>query len=154
MVVFAGTRVEPGAYQYFISAGSGDIDAAMGDGDAPAGAGLVRGALAPGDVLYLPKGTWHRAQAIGGSLGLTLAMESVTPLHLIQSVLAPYLAKVASRDQLPGFRGGLGEEELSAELEGVFHAALEEIRGILHSMTAADLYAAWRQMLGARPRAR
>ena len=47
----------------------------------PVEASLSEVILNPGDILQLPKGTWRRVQASGGSLGLTLAMESASPLR-------------------------------------------------------------------------
>jgi len=108
--------------------------------------------LSPGDVLYMPKGTWHRAQAIGGSLGLTLAMESVLPLELIQGALAPYLNKVELRSQVPGYWLPSFQNGMPSELERIFDSALSEIRGALSAMSASDLYDIWRQLQTARSR--
>jgi ribosomal protein L16 Arg81 hydroxylase len=108
--------------------------------------------LNPGDILYMPKGTWHRAQAIGGSLGLTLAMESVLPLELIQSALSPHLNKVELRSQVPGYWLPSLQNGMPAELERIFDSALSEIRRALSAMSASDLYGIWRQVQTARSR--
>ncbi len=103
--------------------------------------------LNPGDVLYLPRGTWHRAQAIGSSLGLTLAMESLTPLDLIQRALAPHLSNnVEFRSQVPGYWRRSFQDKIPAELERIFESTLNEIRTTLGSMTASDLYRVWEQV--------
>lgn len=106
--------------------------------------------LSPGDLLYMPKGTWHRAQAIGGSLGLTLAMESVTPLDLIQTALFPHINKVEFRSQVPGYWWRSAQNGMPKELERTFEAALGELRATVNSMTPADLYGVWRQVQAAR----
>jgi ribosomal protein L16 Arg81 hydroxylase len=108
--------------------------------------------LNPGDVLYMPKGTWHRAAAEGGSLGLTLAMESVLPLELIQGALAPHVNSIEMRSQLPGFGIEAIQAGMPQELEERFDAALGELRIALNSMTASDLYSVWRQIQAARSR--
>ena len=108
--------------------------------------------LSPGDVLYLPKGTWHRAQAIGGSLGLTLAMESVAPLELIQGALMPHLNKVELRSQAPGFWRQSVQNGITEELERIFESALRELRTAVNSMTPSDLYDVWHQVQAARSR--
>jgi Cupin superfamily protein len=108
--------------------------------------------LSPGDVLYMPKGTWHRAQAIGGSLGLTLAMESVVPLDLIQTALLPHINKVEFRSQVPGYWWRSAQNGMPPELERTFEAALGELRAAVNSMTPADLYGVWRQVQATRSR--
>lgn len=113
---------------------------------------LCEAVLNPGDVLYMPKGTWHRAAAEGGSLGLTLAMESVLPLELIQGALAPHLTRAELRSQLPGFPRESVTGGLPRELEQRFEAALAELRSALDSITASDLYNLWRQVQAARVR--
>jgi ribosomal protein L16 Arg81 hydroxylase len=106
--------------------------------------------LNPGDVLYMPKGTWHRAQAIGGSLGLTLAMESVVPLELIQAALLTHMNKVEFRSQVPGYWWRSVQNGMPPELERTLEAALRELRATVNSLTPADLYAVWRQVQAAR----
>jgi ribosomal protein L16 Arg81 hydroxylase len=101
--------------------------------------------LSPGDVLYLPKGCWHRAQAIGHSLGLTLAMESVSLLELIQTGLQPGLNTVTFRDALPGYASADLAEGMPRELEEIFGSGLEALRRLIDDVSPANLYAAWTQ---------
>jgi hypothetical protein len=98
----------------------------------------------------MPKGTWHRAQAIGGSLALTLAMESVVPLDVIQTALFPHINKVEFRSQVPGYWWRSAQNGMPQELERAFEGALGELRAVLNSMAPADLYAVWRQVQAAR----
>jgi ribosomal protein L16 Arg81 hydroxylase len=111
----------------------------------PHEADLREAVLTPGDVLYLPKGTWHRAQALGGSLGLTLAMESIAPLEIIQLALRPHLNQVVFRDLLPAFSKVSVDNEAPAQLETVFATSLDRLRSLLDSITPTDLYQLWRQ---------
>lgn len=108
--------------------------------------------LSPGDVLYMPKGTWHRAAAEGSSLGLTLAMESVLPLELIQAALASHMNKIELRSQLPGFWRESIVDGMPRELEERLDCALAQLRSALNSTTASDLYKVWRQVQAARSR--
>jgi len=86
----------------------------------PVEASLSEVILNPGDILQLPKGTWRRVQASGGSLGLTLAMESASPLELIQYALGPHLNKVEFRNALPGYWVQSTQEGMPAELHAQF----------------------------------
>jgi hypothetical protein len=102
--------------------------------------------LNPGDVLYMPLGTWHRAQAIGSSLGLTLAMSSITPLELIQGALFPYIRNSPElRSQVPGYSLRSMQDTIPPELECTFESAVNEIRAALNAITPSDLYKIWRQ---------
>jgi len=96
-------------------------------------------------VLYLPKGCWHRAQAIGHSLGLTLAMESVSLLELIQAALLPRLNTVGFRDALPGYASASLAAGMPSELEEIFGSGLEALRRLTDDFSPAKLYAAWIQ---------
>lgn len=49
--------------------------------------------LEPGDVLYLPPGTWHKARAVGFSLALTLASSARPPLELAQQAMMAALGR-------------------------------------------------------------
>jgi len=120
----------------------------------PDEASLSEVILNPGDILYMPKGTWHRAQAIGGSLGLTLAMESASPLELIQYALGPHLNKVEFRNALPGYWVQSTQEGMPAELHAQFDKALAALRSVVQFMTPSDLYQVWRQAQAARTTAR
>jgi ribosomal protein L16 Arg81 hydroxylase len=104
---------------------------------------LAEVVLSPGDLLYLPKGSWHRAQAIGESLALTLAMQSVSPLDLLQNALGPKLDNAVFRSALPGYWAGEPDNGIPVALEAAFETALTELRALLNSTTAAELYTLW-----------
>jgi ribosomal protein L16 Arg81 hydroxylase len=101
--------------------------------------------LEPGDLLYLPEGTWHHAAADGASLALTLACNRVSPLDLVQQALGPFIGGH------PGLRqnlGGLWRNDVDAhaippQFEPLFNNALLELRGMVGKLTAQDLYQAW-----------
>lgn len=112
----------------------------------PAEDSLCEVVLNAGDVLYLPKGCWHRAQAIGHSLGLTLAMESVSLLDLIQAALLPKFNTVAFRDALPGYPLADQTQEMPSELEELFASGLQEVRRLIEDFSPSELYASWMQV--------
>jgi Cupin superfamily protein len=116
----------------------------------PAQESLCEVVLTPGDVLYLPMGTWHQAEAVGGSLGLTLAMESVTPLDLLQLALGPSLGRVELKSRLPGYWAPSIESGLPEELRADFAAALAILRDTIGSFTPESLFDLWLQAQSAR----
>lgn len=99
--------------------------------------------LSPGDVLYLPKGSWHRAQAIGGSLALTMAMKSLSALELVQYALGPKLNNIDFRSALPGYWSEDAAKGIPTELEAAFETALHSLRQMLGSLTTSELFALW-----------
>jgi hypothetical protein len=100
--------------------------------------------------LYLPMGTWHQAEAVGGSLGLTLAMESVTPLDLLQMALGPSLGRVELMSRVPGYWAPSIESGMSEELRADFAAALAILRDSLGSFTPESLFELWLRAQTAR----
>jgi ribosomal protein L16 Arg81 hydroxylase len=107
--------------------------------------GLKAVVLNPGDILYLPKGAWHQAEAIGGSLGLTLAQAGATPTDILQQALAPHLTGLPFRDLLPAFWRQSTHRELDADLEPRFAQALAALRAAVDSISAAQMVGIWRQ---------
>jgi hypothetical protein len=106
--------------------------------------------LMPGDVLYLPMGTWHQAEAISGSLGLTLAMESVTPLDLLQLAMGPSLNRVELRSRVPGYWAPSIASGLPEDLRADFAAALAILQDSVGSFTPESLFDLWLRAQSAR----
>lgn len=101
--------------------------------------------LSPGDILYLPKGAWHQASAIGGSLGLTLAQSGAAPIEILQYALMPLLGGVEFRDMLPAFWEKAPYRLVNAELEPRFEELLAAFRSAAASLTVNQLIGLWRQ---------
>ena len=103
--------------------------------------------LEPGDVLYLPEGSWHRAAAEGASLALTLACSRISPLDLVQKVMA---SRIAHRrlllENLPGARASWVVDAVPEPLEAQFAAVLDELRGMVNALTPQEMYDAWRKL--------
>jgi ribosomal protein L16 Arg81 hydroxylase len=102
--------------------------------------------LYPGDILYLPKGAWHRAEAIGGSLALTLAELPATAVDVIQQTVLPKSrCNTILLDAMSAFSTAtLSTENPPEQLEKQLDGALQEVRKLFASLTPADLYEAWK----------
>jgi len=99
--------------------------------------------LRPGDVLYMPKGTWHRAAGVGCSLALTLAELCASPVDLLQFTLGPRLSSLPFRDALPAFWKRALDGGMPPELEQRFTDLLTRLQAMVGSLSAADLYEVW-----------
>jgi len=102
--------------------------------------------LRPGDALYMPKGTWHRAAGVGCSLALTLAELCATPVDLLQFTLGPRLsAALPFRDPLPVFWNCTLGGGMPPELQQRFTDMLKRLQAMVGSLSAADLYEVWQR---------
>jgi hypothetical protein len=101
--------------------------------------------LEPGDLLYLPAGCWHQAEAIERSTALTLALSSLSFHRLLVSVLArAYRRDGRMRDPIPPVSADeLSLEGLPAVVERYLDEQLCEARRVLAGITGADLRQAW-----------
>nr|WP_315491343.1 cupin domain-containing protein [uncultured Rhodoferax sp.] len=103
--------------------------------------------LEPGDVLYLPEGSWHRAAAEGESLALTLACSRISPLDLVQQVMAARIAqRRLLRENLPGAWAPTVSDTIPGAWEAQFAAVIDELRGMVNGLTPQDMYEAWRRL--------
>lgn len=109
---------------------------------------FVEVVLEPGDVLYLPEGSWHRAAAEEGeSLALTLACSRISPLDLVQQAMAARIAqRRLLRENLPGAWAPTVSDAIPGALEAQFAAVIDELRGMLSGLTPQDMYDAWRKL--------
>lgn len=102
--------------------------------------------LTPGDVLYLPAGTWHRVQAIDESLHLCLSLFPAPPVELIMDALRDeLLAQEDWRRPLHRRADTSGdptavEDDVKARLA----ASLYAFRGAVQRLTVDDLLERWR----------
>lgn len=114
----------------------------------PDEANFMHVTLAPGDVLYLPEGTWHRAAAAGSSLALTLACSRVTALDLVREVMGPRVAnsRVLNRN-LSAMGAGLADTGTLAlsEREALANA-LAGLKALLDEVSENELLQAWQRL--------
>jgi hypothetical protein len=110
--------------------------------------------LKPGDVLILPAGVWHRAEAgPRGSLALNLAFDPLTPLEFLMEALASRLRSDPRWRALPPSLGG-SNSTLPRSAARFLTARLAELRSALSGLDTRDplLQQAWeRHLLVRRP---
>lgn len=108
--------------------------------------------LQPGDVLYLPAGTWHRVRAEEASLHVCLTIRPSSPYMLVDTLLQAELLADPVWRHLPTFLAagpddGLSPEAQKAAMEDYFAARLGELRQAVDRLTPGLLHRAWRERL-------
>lgn len=117
----------------------------------PDESGFEEVVLNPGDVLYLPAGTWHCAEAIQFSLALSLGPPRLNCGKLLGSVLQrvmtrhPACRRALPLAYLPADPAGAVPEEVQKAIA----EALAETRAALDSLDPLVVQRAWHQL--ARP---
>lgn len=107
--------------------------------------------LEPGDVLCLPAGAWHSAEAIGYSLALNLAFQPIGFWELLAPVLSSLLIKYSKWREpppsVPSDRVHCGS--LPESVDRFFQARIGELIEVLKSMTEdpKELNQAWHRMV-------
>ena len=107
-------------------------------------------ALEPGDVLYVPAGTWLQTRADGYSLGLTLHAARITAFDLLFTVVQHSLA-------VPEFKvlieriGGVDaarvkDGRLSDDVEAVLAGRLEIFKGLVSRIQLSNLHKAFEHL--------
>lgn len=109
--------------------------------------------LRPGDVLYLPPGTWHSAQAVGHSLAVNMAFNygSVgTAIELAADLIYALLYSDPKwRGNVPTFTEDVSDGAMPDCMKRYFGERLDDLRQALASVAADDprLAAIWRVRL-------
>jgi hypothetical protein len=85
----------------------------------------------PGDVMYVPRGTWHRAEALeGASLHVSLGIQPCTGLHFLGWMRDRLMARPEFRRDIPRYGGA-----------GLTTAHLGELRAVMAADWTDDLAA-------------
>jgi ribosomal protein L16 Arg81 hydroxylase len=101
--------------------------------------------LTPGDVLFLPAGTWHRASAIGYSVALTMACVPMTAADFVNDLIRGHLSgSVNWRSSVPPVPlEAARSNRLPAAVKRFLDARLSELREFVQSLRAEDMYELW-----------
>jgi len=113
---------------------------------------LMQVTLEPGDVLYLPPGTWHSAQAVGHSLAVNMAFNYAkggTVIELLSDILYRLLyADTVWRSMPPVFAGN-SNGAMPEPVRRFLDERLDDARRALQGLTASDprVEAIWRRRI-------
>jgi ribosomal protein L16 Arg81 hydroxylase len=100
--------------------------------------------LSPGDVLYLPAGTWHRAAADASSIALTVAFPHATVFDLVSYALSRIaLPKESWRQDLPLVRAKADAPEAPAEVLHAISKAVGQLQELAAALTPGDVLRHW-----------
>jgi hypothetical protein len=107
--------------------------------------------LEPGDVLFLPAGTWHRAEAIGYSVALTMACVPRTMADFVDDLVRGRLSTQAEwRSNVPPVPiGATPPDRLPPAVKRFFDARIAELRREVRALRAEDLFEVWAHYVGA-----
>ncbi len=96
--------------------------------------------LSPGDVFYMPAGTWHRAEAGEHSLALTIGCRSATFTDLLVALMKRELDVDANwRRDLPA----LADVRDDTELRRIFTARLDQLKSWIAGLDARTFLSEW-----------
>jgi ribosomal protein L16 Arg81 hydroxylase len=94
---------------------------------------LLRCQLAPGDLLYIPAGYWHRGEAVESAVSIAVGVLSPTGLSIYDFVRQRLVESLLWRQRLPEPCGQGSERETLSQLKDlVEHLARDFSRTILH----------------------
>ena len=105
--------------------------------------------LTPGDILFLPAGTWHETLAVEGeSLSLTFRGFDGAPAHVVHHCLRTWMDRVGGwRLSMPPVEG---HETIGGRLppviESVLATRLELLKRFAAELTVRDLARAWAEL--------
>ena len=113
--------------------------------DAEAEETFLEQVLTPGDVLFLPAGTWHNARAIKFSLALTMACPPMTAADFVDDLIRGHLSASADwRSSVPPVpMEETPPDRLPPAVKRFFEIRLAELREHVKTLRAEDLYETW-----------
>ncbi len=121
----------------------------------PSDLGLMEVTLQPGDVLYLPPGTWHSAQAVGHSLAVNMAFNYAkqgTAIELLTDVLYTLLYNDPRwRVTPPVFTDEAPDGRMPESVRRFLSERLEDARRVIETLDASDprVEGVWRRRVSA-----
>jgi ribosomal protein L16 Arg81 hydroxylase len=121
--------------------------------DEPDEATFAEVVLEPGDVLCLPAGTWHAAQAIGHSLAINLAFSPISfDAFIARALRERLLAIPAWRSPIPPVLERRPDGTVPRHVAAFFAARLRELRDCIDALSpdGPELAHAWREQIYSR----
>jgi ribosomal protein L16 Arg81 hydroxylase len=110
--------------------------------EVPAESELQQQLLSPGDIFYMPAGTWHRAEAGEYSLALTIGCRSSTFADLLFALMARQLDGDAEwRRILPA----LADARDDSRLRAVFRDRIAQLKSWVASLDSEALISEWQK---------
>jgi ribosomal protein L16 Arg81 hydroxylase len=110
----------------------------------PAEDSLAEQLLSPGDVLYLPAGSWHRARAEGHSIALTLTVAPLSGAQLLLDTLGRMLAEDPEWRRYVPLAPTLPTTGVPAQVQSFLSSKLAELRARLGDLSENALAIRWR----------
>jgi ribosomal protein L16 Arg81 hydroxylase len=135
-----------------VAMGPGRLGAPWEDIAPPDESQFVSTHLKPGDLLYLPSGTWHCPRGIGRSLALSMYVTSMSAHQLLMKTLEPILcADAAWRREMPCVEvDALASGEMPAVLRQVLRDRLADIQAKIATLDVDRLATTWYENLTTR----
>jgi ribosomal protein L16 Arg81 hydroxylase len=100
--------------------------------------------LKPGDVLYLPSGTWHVTKAVGNSLALTLSYPPFSFIHLFHHLIdSSLLEKSLWRRMIPAIDNHTSKNVIPDSLKERFKECLSDYKTEVSNIELNDLDDVW-----------
>jgi hypothetical protein len=105
--------------------------------------------LHPGDLLYMPPGTWHRGRAGTYSLAITLTCCTHSFARELTVLLQQRLfGELAWRRNLPSAIRGSGDAGMPSEAASFVATRLAELRHLVAALRPEDFASAWHPRAG------
>jgi hypothetical protein len=112
--------------------------------EVPGESELQQQLLSPGDIFYMPAGTWHRAEAGEYSLALTIGCRSATFTDLLYALLArQFDADADWRRILPA----LADARDDGRVRAVFSDRIAQLKSWVASLDSDTLMAEWEKSI-------
>jgi len=110
---------------------------------------LESAVLEPGDILFLPGGTWHKTSAVGGeSRSVTFRAFDGGVTHVVLQCLRTWMDRVGGwRNPMPPVDPSENADgEMPAAIHAVLAERLEMLKSFVGALTVDDLARAWTEL--------
>ncbi len=118
--------------------------------DAPDEATLESALLQPGDLLYLPPGTWHMPRAVDHSIAVSISPPRVTVVQIMMRVIEDALLQRPEwrKDILAGADPRPDPGLVQRPVKEMFEARLQDLKAYLDQVDPRIFHRAWQLNVG------